>query len=161
MGVSALKERLDQLWILELVDLFVIEILEQMCGIKVKSCKRAALLDDQMAAVYGFADGEYPMHFSFRAGSSLFERIVLHMKGEPATEGDVQDYAEEFFNVLCGRFVSEIYQATQLRLQFFPTRYGEPVREIPEEDRILNYIRGYESKDGEIIEFSWGFTIDE
>ena len=42
--------------------------------------------------------------------------------GEPE-EGEVQEYAMEFFNILCGRFISELYKATETTTRFFPTRY--------------------------------------
>lgn len=144
-------------WVLKMADLLVLEILQQMCGIQMMSRAVEETAHVAMDTVYGFVDGEYRMQLWFRAEPRIFGRIAGNMMGKSPQQQDIQDYAEEFFNVLCGRFVSEIYQTTQMKARFLPTHYGVPPKESCEIENKLVCTRCFISEDQELAEFSWCF----
>ena len=154
-------EQFNPAWVLQMADILVYEILDQMAGIQMVKSPEDAAENTDMDTVYGFVDGEYRMQLQFRADPRMFGRFAENMMGSPPQEEDVRDYAEEFFNVLCGRFVSEIHRATQLEARFFPTRYGEPDRALREEEKKLSCTRYFVSEDREHAEFSWSVALSE
>ena len=74
-------------------------------------------------AIYGFVEGDVPMKLRFLAEPRMLSRLARNMLGSEPEEGEAQEYAMEFFNILCGRFISELYKATETTTRFFPTRY--------------------------------------
>ena len=59
----------------------------------------------------------------FLAEPRMLSRLARNMLGSEPEKGEAQEYAMEFFNILCGRFISELYKATETTTRFFPTRY--------------------------------------
>ena len=156
-----MREQLNEPWVSRMADILVFEILEQMSGIRVKTgCERASA-EETMDTVYGLIDGEYRMELRFRAQPSMFRRLTENMMGEPPQEEDVRDYAEEFFNVLCGRFVSEIYRTTKMKGRFLPTQYGKPLKVLAAEEWSSSCTRCFVSEEKELAEFSWHFAESE
>lgn len=94
-------------WICHLADALACEIIKEMAEIPLKRMD-TRVHDRMLDVVHGNIDGEYPMKLLFRAEPRLFGRIAENMIGEqPEDEEETREYAREFFNVLCGRFVSE------------------------------------------------------
>lgn len=153
-----MKEQSDQSWIPQMADLLVLEVLEQMCGIRAESCDGIQQADEAMDAVYGAVDGEYRMQLRFRAHPRMFGRMAENMMGKPPQEEDIRDHAEEFFNVLCGRFVSEAYRSTKKKGRFLPTRYKAPLQGQEEQGDCFSHVRYYMSEEKEPAEFSWSFA---
>ena len=61
----------------------------------------------------------------------------------------------EFFNILCGRFISELYKATETTARFFPTRYeASPYPTGLGEDTSLSTVY-FISDEQELAAFSW------
>lgn len=154
-------EQFNPAWVLRMADILVYEILDQMAGIQIRNSTANEAGTTDMSTVYGFVDGEYRMQLQFRADPRMFGRFAENMMGKPPQEEDIRDYAEEFFNVLCGRFVSEIYRATQMKARFFPTRYGEPCKALREEEPELSCTRYFVSEEREHAEFSWSVALSE
>ena len=72
-----------------------------------------------------------------------------------AEKGEAQEYAMEFFNILCGRFISELYKATETTARFFPTRYeASPNPTGLGEDTSLSTVY-FISDEEELAAFSW------
>ena len=63
------------------------------------------------------------MKLRFLADPRMLSRLARNMLGSEPEKGEAQEYAMEFFNILCGRFISELYKATETTTRFFPTRY--------------------------------------
>jgi len=105
-----------------------------------------------MDGVYGWVDGG--IQLLFRAEPRLFQRLAANMLGAPARDAEeVQEFATEFFNTLCGRFISELYRVAKGPARFHPTRYETYPNVTPlGEDTV---VLSYSSEEQETAEFSW------
>lgn len=131
------------------------EILEESAGIRL-SPREGEAKGVPLDAVCGVVDGGFRTQMQFRAEPRLFRRMACNMVGEPVdSEEEIHDSATEFFNILCGRFISEIYRQTHIPASFYPTRYVE-AEEVPELGRSeqLETLR-FISEERELAEFSW------
>lgn len=142
------------IWVSALAETLVCEITKQMCGIILESEKEPPE-HRRMAVVCGLIGGDCTLRVQFFADRSLFYRLTQYMLGEEPTEEDIEDYAIEFFNILCGRFLSEIINQTHISARLMPIRYELPTEETtPETDDAmctLNFI----SDSQEQVAFSW------
>lgn len=148
-------------WIPQMADLLVYEVTEQMSGIQLGSCPELEGKATEMETVYGLVDGEYQMQLRFRAEPRMFTRLAKSMIGEePQDPEEVQEYATEFFNVLCGRFISEIYRNSKLAGRFLPTAYGKAPEETHSGADEPVCSRYFLSDEQELVEFSWSKNPD-
>lgn len=112
-------------WVNQMAGTLVCEIIDLMAGIQLRNhpaCGEAAKERD-IDAIYGFVEGDVPMKLRFLAEPRMLSRLARNMLGSEPEKGEAQEYAMEFFNILCGRFISELYKATETTTRFFPTRY--------------------------------------
>ena len=138
------------------------DIMRQMSGIEL-SLDPVPHTDDDMAGldvVYGHVTGKHPMHLLFCAKIGFFTRMARNMLGEdPEDEEEAKDYAMEFFNVLCGRFVSEIYEVTRnMRILSPPSYLGWST--IAQTETIENILGTVDkiwliSEENELAVFLW------
>ena len=141
-----------------MADALLREILEQLAGIRLTRCppRTPKGAGPPMDGVYGKVDGAYQMQLLFRAEPRIFQRLACRMIGAPAKDTqEVQEYATEFANVLCGRFISEIYRATKVPARFYPTQYETYPDSSPLGDETEISTIFYASEDQEAAEFSW------
>jgi len=110
------------------------KIADQMCGVKLK-CIEDIGEEPQFDTVYGFIDGPVGLELQFKAEPELFYHMAEKAIGAPPEdEYEVQDYATEFFNVLCGRFVSKLHDDfTHTPMRFHPPVYKKS-EEVPPDD---------------------------
>ena len=117
----SLKTLCDSQWVSQLADAMVREITRKMAGIDLRSVPPTApelAARPRTDAVYGLVDGEHPIQVQFRAEPRLFTRLAKNMIGEAPEDGEeVREYAKEYFNVLCGRFLSELYRMANVRVR--------------------------------------------
>ena len=112
-------------WASDLAEELTCEIMLKMAGIHLTRCDDRSETGIEKDVVYGFLDGEQTMQLQLAAGKSFFHRLAANIiGGEPEDEEEVREYAAEFANVLCGRFVSEICRSTNTVVRFRPTVYG-------------------------------------
>ena len=108
-----------------------------------------------IAMITGQVSGDFQIELHFFAQRALFMRLTKNMVGYDPDEEEVQEYAMEFFNILCGRFISELYKASKTSARFFPTEYDRtPDRGMPgqkAEDKTVYLI----SEQQELAAFSW------
>lgn len=157
-----MKQKKEFGWVIQMADTLTCEITEQMCGIRLNSRTQVERNAPPMDVVYGLVEGRYRMCLKFRAEPRLFCRLAENMIGAPPESmEEVQEYATEFFNVLCGRFISEIYQQTKLPARFYPTRYGEALGAPDLEEYDAAVTRYYISEQEELAEFSWAASLYE
>ena len=124
----------------------------KMAGIHLVRCDDRCESDAQKDIVFGFLDGDPTMQLQFAAEKSFFHRLAASILGdEPEDEEEIREYAAEFANVLCGRFVSELCRATNTVARFRPTVYG---------GENINYEKlqtvRFVSDHQEEVTFSWG-----
>ena len=123
-----------------------------MAGIHLMRCDGRPESGSEKDIVYGFLDGEQTMQLQFAAEKSFFHRLAKSIIGdEPEDEEEIREYAAEFANVLCGRFVSEICRATNTVARFRPTVYGVSEGGEDEELQTVRFI----SDRQEEVSFSW------
>jgi len=124
----------DTAWVSLLAEQLICEIADQMGAIRL-SCEQSASRDEtsnrKMSVISAEIGGDYNISIYFLAEHSLFLRLARNMLGEEPGEEDVRIYVGEFFNIVCGRFISE------LGIQFF-----DPVI-VNESNTYLSRIREF------------------
>ena len=128
------------------------EVIAQMAGIRLMRTESPLTSDPKLDVVYSSLDGDGVLQLQFAAEPELFQRLAKNIIGdEPEDEEEVKEYATEFANVLCGRFVSEICRATRTAARFRPTVYG--VNPATEEEELQTIC--FVSDQKEQATFSW------
>ena len=139
-------------WVSDMAEELTREIMMRMAGIRLVRVDDCPCNGAQKDIVYGYLEGEQTMQLQLAAESSFFHRLAKEIiGGEPEDEEEVREYAAEFANVLCGRFVSEICRATNTAARFRPTVYGEQANDVKEELQTVRFL----SDRQEEITFSW------
>ena len=112
-------------WVNQMAGTLVCEIIDLMAGLQLRNHPAwgEAAKERDIDAIYGFVEGDVPMKLRFLAEPRMLSRLARNMLGSEPEKGEAQEYAMEFFNILCGRFISELYKATETTTRFFPTRY--------------------------------------
>lgn len=109
----------------------------------------------RMEAIIGHVEGACSIELRFLAEPALLRCLVENMSAAPAGDQEVQEYAMEYFNVLCGRFISEIYKATGISARFFPTRYEVYPDLSSLSDQFSMRTVYFTSEQGHLAAFSW------
>ena len=74
-----------------------------------------------LCSVYTTLSGGYSACLVLCAERTFLHRLTENILGHPTDDPeDLEEYAKEYFNVLCGRLVGEIYQVTGLGAKFHP-----------------------------------------
>ena len=108
-------------WVNQMAGTLVCEIIDLMAGIQLRNHPAwgEAAKERDIDAIYGFVEGDVPMKLRFLAEPRMLSRLARNMLGSEPEKGEAQEYAMEFFNILCGRFISELYKATETTTRFF------------------------------------------
>lgn len=110
-------------WLKAMAEELVCEIARDMSGVQLSIAVTQDLKDRPLAGVYAQVGGDYTFQMRFLAEENLFIRLAKNLMGDDLTLEDVQDYALEFFNTLCGRFISEIINETHIKARLLSIRY--------------------------------------
>ncbi|MCI8501076.1 MAG: chemotaxis protein CheX [Oscillospiraceae bacterium] len=104
----------------EIFDKTAREVTEQESGIRLRMGSTPP--DGELCTVsIPFTRGFHSI-LSLCAETGLFARLTQGMmRGGTVTPQDIEDFSKEYFNVLCGRIVSRLYQETKV-----PYRFGIP-----------------------------------
>lgn len=143
-------------WVCQMADVLTREILEEMAEIRMTRCVNLEAPASRLDAVCGLVDGIYQLELRFRAEENLFWRLAENMiGGKPEDTEEVQEYAREFFNTLCGRFISEIYRETKIPARFYPVRYESAAENMEHGNNHSFTSINFVSDQKEYAEFSW------
>jgi hypothetical protein len=141
----------------------VCEILKQMAGIQ--AYRLPEPVEDtglKMDTVCGHIHGDYRMEVLLRAEPESFYRLTRNISGEdPLGEDEVQEYATEFFNVLCGRFISAICDRNHILMRFDPPEYQKSSCAPDTGVCAKLYTLTFRTELEELFEFSWGKRMSE
>ena len=121
-----MKKTINEHWVSELAEELICEIIQQMSGIDLKGVPNTENLcpSQDLGAVYGETVGDFNLQMQFKAEEPFFMRLAQNMTGYPIeNREEMEEYATEFFNIICGRFVSELYNLTGQSARFLPTVY--------------------------------------
>lgn len=142
-----------------MAETLISEVTEKMSGINLlpNETQPSDPLLEAMDAVYGRVEGDcHRMVMQLRAEKKFFYRFAENMIGDaPEDWSEVEEYATEFFNVFCGRFVSELYIATGRAARFYPTVYEYPpnVSRVEPTEQVCSLY--FISEKNEYAVFSW------
>lgn len=146
---------MDANWISNMAKILTCEILSEMADIPMELYSHRCMPLSSLDTLCGLVDGDYRMTVHFRAEPRFFYRLAKNMIcGEPEDAEEIQEYAREFFNTLCGRFISEIYRMTQIPARFYPIEYETAEIHQPGDEKectILHFL----SDEQEYAELSW------
>lgn len=150
-------------WIDAMAENLVAEIIEQMGNIRLsRVSKPVQMSEKEVVGVCATIGGDYTMEMRFFAEKDLFYRLAKNMTGGEPSQEDVRDYAMEFINIVCGRFISEIIHTTHIKARLMPVEYRVPSEStVPEENEPMTTLE-FISDVQEYAVFSWSArVIDE
>lgn len=143
-------------WIYSMVENLTCEILTEMAGIQL--CRASEPVEElkkkPMVGVCATIGGDYTINMRFLAEKRLFYRLAKSMMGEEPNDEDIQDYAMEFINVVCGRFISEIINETHIKAHLMPVEYRVPSGRVLGEKNEVQTL-GLVSDEREYAVFAW------
>ncbi len=140
MNTAVTKEELEQI-----LDQALQDVTERTAGVRLHQGDQP--LGEDLCTVHITFDKGFGTSLTLCADTSLLARMARNSFHEDAvTPEDVEEFSKEYFNVLCGKIVGAMYQATQV-----PAHFGTPVfyqgRYEPEGQEaqfILTYSDGHE-----------------
>lgn len=157
---------MDVTWVSDMAAQLVSEVAELMGNICL-SCQSPPVVEDltdrKMDVVCAVIGGDCTFDMQFFADRTLFSRFARNMLGVEPSEEEIQEYAAEFFNVLCGRFVSEVVSGSGMKIKLMPVKYELPtVWKEPSEYAVGTQWLKFVSDVHECAVFSWTpFPIEE
>lgn len=161
-GERDLERLSDREWVSQLAEVLLCEIMWEMSGIALKrSPDQMDYITKQMSIVRGETKGDYCVELWLGAEETLFERMAGNMIGAPPHDREeVGEYATEFFNIICGRFVSELYYLTGKRARFLPTTFMYLDDKINFDSENDIYSVKFVSDENEEVVFSWTLPLE-
>lgn len=73
----------------------------------------------ELCTVYTVFERGFGSALALCADAALFTRLARHMLCmDDVTPQDVEDFAKEYFNVVCGHIVAELYRCTSISARF-------------------------------------------
>ncbi len=97
---------------------------------------------ENLSTVYTTLEGDYRMRLVFCAKQTLLRKIAETMLEEAVVDQkEIEACATEFFNVVCGYIVAEIFRTTNARARFHCPCYAEGyfLPENGEADSMLSF----------------------
>lgn len=105
--------------ILGIVDDAICDITKRMAGIDLQQTQRNFNESDDVCSMHVSVGGTYQLSLICLADGRLFRAIAERMKRSPVEdEEDMQVYAKEYFNTLCGHIVTRINLKTKSSARF-------------------------------------------
>lgn len=127
-------------YLAEVFDHVVRDITRREAGIELQSSDSQP--KGETCTVYTAFNKGYHTSLSLCAESSMFVRLTQRMMGrEKVTAEEVEIFAKEFFNVLCGHIATQLYQTTRVPARFDPPLFytGRYAPENNLEHIVLTY----------------------
>lgn len=115
---------LDHATMHSLIDRVIVKITHQVAKIDLTGSNFAPSEQDptKLYSVQTVLDGLYHEKWEFCADREFFHRVTENMMESKSDDPtDLEEYSKEFFNVLCGHLVAEIFRYTKI-----PTRFQVP-----------------------------------
>ena len=116
--------------------------LQQFAKIDMECLRTDHFQKENLSTVYTTLEGDYRMRLAFCAEQTLLRAIAETMLEETVEDPEnIAECAKEFFNVVCGFVVAEIFRETNARARFhcplFVEGYFLPEKE--KEDALLTF----------------------
>ncbi len=154
----------DEPWITVMAQELVREVTDWMAGISLTCCPKTQINPnkEQMDSVLVCAGNKTRISVQLQADPQLFFRLTQKMVGSaPQDKEEVQEYAIEYVNVLCGRFISHLFSHWHEKTRYFFPKYETPpnVTAINEKSEAKSLF--FISEMQESVIFSWFIEHDE
>nr|WP_325182186.1 hypothetical protein [uncultured Oscillibacter sp.] len=116
MNTAATKQELERI-----LDQALQDVTERTAGVRLHQGNQP--LGEDLCTVHITFDKGFGTSLTLCADTSLLARMARNSFHEEAvTPEDVEEFSKEYFNVLCGKIVGAMFQATQV-----PAHFGAPV----------------------------------
>lgn len=116
--------------LVEIFDRVIRDITRREAGICL--CSGDTAPDGEVCTVYTVFERGFCTCLSLCAETAMFLRLTRGMmEREEVTPQDVEDFAKEYFNVLCGHIVTTLFRETRIPAKFLPPSFQRG-RYIPE-----------------------------
>lgn len=108
----------------KILDNAVRDITKRIAGIDLETAKWPQGDDNEVASLYTDTRGSYKITVVYHAETRLLRYIANKMARRPVEDPeDVEMYAKEYFNILCGNIISTINQMTKSSARFGIPQY--------------------------------------
>jgi hypothetical protein len=154
----------DGLWVTHMAEGLVCDMLDQFADIRVRRLPETQRNNGvTMDAVCGHIRGDRQMEVRLCAEPGMFYRLTQNIIGDkPQNEDEVHEYAAEFFNVLCGRFISAICDRDHIIMEFNPPQYQKASGTLGAGMELIQHTLSFTTEKEERLEFSWGrHTVEQ
>lgn len=139
MNTGLTKETLQKI-----LDQALQDVTERTSGVCLRQGARTP--GEDLCTVHITFDKGFDTSLTLCADTSLLARMARNSFHEDSvTPEDVEEFSKEYFNVLCGKIVGAIYQATQVPAHFSPPEFyhGRYEPEGQEIQFVLTYSDEY------------------
>lgn len=138
MNTAITKETLAQI-----LDQAFQDVTERTAGVRLHQADQPP--GEDLCTVHITFDKGFDTSLTLCADTSLLARMACNSFHEDTvTPEDLEDFSKEYFNVLCGKVVGAVFQATQIPAHFAPPVFyhGRYEPEGQEIDFMLTYSGG-------------------
>ena len=116
--------------------------------VEIRLCEQGGPLSGDTCTVETTFEGGYHGTLLLSADTALMVRLTQQvMEADDVAPQDVEDFAKEYFNVICGQFVARLFQhtkvASRFRIPVFSTQRREPEAGKENNRLVLNYTNAY------------------
>ena len=117
MNTVFTKEKLEQI-----LDQALQNVTEQTAGVRLNQGDQP--LGEDLCTVHVTFDRGFNTSLTLCADTSLLTRMACNSFHEEEVDADdLEEFTEEYFNVLCGKVAGAMFQATQISAHFGPPTF--------------------------------------
>lgn len=101
----------------DILDQVMREITNRMT--EIYPCKEESSLSNDVCTVHTTFEGGYCATLTMYVDTALLTRLTQQvMEEEEVSLQDVEDFAKEYFNIICGKIVAKLFQCTHVASRF-------------------------------------------
>lgn len=101
----------------DILDQVMREITNRMT--EIYPCKEESSLSNDVCTVHTTFEGGYCATLTMYVDTALLTRLTQQvMEEEEVSLQDVEDFAKEYFNIICGKIVAKLFQSTHVASRF-------------------------------------------
>lgn len=125
----------------DVLDQVVQDMTDRIAGIRL--CKQDKILSDDVCTVHTTFEGNYHASLILCVETPLLTRLTQHvMQEETVNSQDIEDFAKEYFNVICGQIVAGLFRAAHITSRFRIPRFCMG-RYVPQDTCGTRYVLNY------------------
>ena len=135
MNTVVTKERLEQI-----LDQALQDVTERTAGVRLSQGEQPP--GEDLCTVHIAFDRGFNTSLTLCADTSLLSRMACNsFHEEEVNSEDIEEFAKEYFNVLCGKIAGAMFQATRVPAHFSPPTFyhGRYEPEGQEVQLVLTY----------------------